>query len=88
MVEYLKQFETLSVLNSSLYDHLNVHIKPAYRRTSRKRQIMMMEAVNVLQTDFRKAFPYGGRKMVRLWDGEIKDIQRLNRIVHVTYVMV
>lgn len=37
MKEVIRRFLKLSILNSSLYEHFNVHIRQAYKKTSRKR---------------------------------------------------
>lgn len=43
MVEDLRTFGALSVLDGTIYEYFNVHIKYAYRRTSQRRQTRRMK---------------------------------------------
>lgn len=62
MVEDLREFEKLSVLDSSLYECFSVQIKQAYRRTSKMRRSRMIETVNFLQRYYKKGYHYRDEK--------------------------
>lgn len=62
MVEDIRKFGTLSVLDGSPFEHFNVHIKQAYRKTSQRRSTRMMETVGVIERRYDGRCGYVGEK--------------------------
>lgn len=47
--EDIQRFGTVAVLDNSLYGHLNVQTKHAYKRTSQTRRTRTIETVDVME---------------------------------------
>lgn len=61
----IRTFEILSATDSSQYEHFKVHIKQAYRRTLPRKQAQIMETVNVMGRNNKRALLY--------WEGEVDE---------------
>lgn len=57
VVEYIIIFEALSVLDSRAYEQFNVHMKQAFRTTSRGRRTQIKETVHMMEKTYAMAVP-------------------------------
>lgn len=57
MVQDIKGFKALSVLDSRTYERFNLRIKQTLRTTSQRRGIQMMESVHVMEGNYDRAPP-------------------------------
>lgn len=58
MVKYKQRFVTVSVLDSGLYEHFNLHIKQVYNITSQRRQKSILETVGVMEIRYEMELSY------------------------------
>lgn len=58
MVEDLRIFETLSLLDCSFFDHYNLYIMQAYRKTSLEIRALTLETVILLEKRNEREPPY------------------------------
>lgn len=59
IVELLRSFCMLLVLESNLYDQLNMHIKLAYRGASQRRTSQILGTVYVMDKGYESVFTVG-----------------------------
>lgn len=55
MMENVRKFGTLPVLDSSPYKHFSVYIKQAFKRTSLRERTRMIEMIYVMERRYEKA---------------------------------
>lgn len=62
MVEDIRNFRTVSVLDRSPYGHFSVQVKQVYGNTLQRRQEVMMETVGVMERSYERARSYGKKE--------------------------
>lgn len=87
VVKQIRRFRTISVSDSSVYEHCNEHMKRTCKRPSQRTQTLMMEVLNVMKSTYENALSNKTDQIGVTLRREKKEVRSPNRMLSILYVV-